>query len=100
MNMISVEKNIQSIAVASLNEANNLLRNNIVDDEFIRSAISDLKKLASSSHVSEDVFKRVSLLGLAAVRSYQSFDEIPATDKFVELSNDLSKAVAVTLGCP
>jgi hypothetical protein len=94
MKMIVVEKNAKTIALAALNEANNLLKNNIIDDEFIRSVISDLENLSSSNQVSEDVLKRVSLLGFAAVRSYQSFDEIPEADKFVELCNYLSKTVS------
>lgn len=91
--MVLVGNNTQSIAVDALNEANNLLINDVVDDEFIRSAISDLQKLSASYKISEDVYKRVSVLGLASVRIYQSFDEIPETDRFVELCNDLSKAI-------
>jgi hypothetical protein len=84
------------IAAQAATEAESLINNNVVNDGFIRSALSDLKVASLSDELPDEVYERLRVVGMASVRLYQSFDEIPEADSFVslcvEISNRLTSA--------
>lgn len=66
---------------------------NIIDDEFIREVINDFQALIMLNGVPLDLHDRMQVVEHAAVRTYQSFDEPPETNWFLELCSLISSNI-------
>jgi hypothetical protein len=88
--MAIINSTLKNLAKSALDEAINLQSKNIVNDAFIKEASDDFRSLIALDDAPENLRERMKFLGRAAVREYQSFDEIPEADRFVELCSRIS----------
>ena len=82
------------IALKLIDEINSSAFANLKNEKFVQALLSDLVDINFEAKEIDSLhFDRLIEVGRAAVRAYQSFDNIPETDLFVELACRLSAAL-------
>lgn len=82
------------IALKLNDEINSSAFTNLKNEAFVQALVSDLNAIDFETNEIELLhFDHLIEAGRAAVRTYQSFDNIPETDLFVELACKLSAAL-------
>lgn len=80
--------------VAVLDEALSLNTTALPGDPFLRDVIAFIARISEASRdLTGDDINKLRLMGQAAVRAYQAFDQVESTDRFVDLACSLSMTI-------
>lgn len=80
--------------IAVLDEAVSLNTTALPGDPFLRDIIAFITRIIGAGwRLTGDDLTKLRLMGQAAVRTYQTFDEVEPAERFVDLACGLSKSI-------